>query len=100
MLCFEAGKAVLCEKALTMNLADTETLVAEARSRGLFFAEAMWMRANPNIRRIAELAARRLPRDDRPGAGRAGLRRPGRRPLACGIRSWGRVRCSTSASTR
>ncbi|VXB65298.1 conserved hypothetical protein [Aeromicrobium sp. 9AM] len=56
MLCFEAGKAVLCEKALTMNLADTETLVAEARSRGLFFAEAMWMRANPNIRRIAELA--------------------------------------------
>ena len=57
MTCFEAGKAVLCEKALTMNLADTEKLVAEARSRGLFFAEAMWMRANPNIRRIAELAA-------------------------------------------
>jgi predicted dehydrogenase len=57
MLCFEAGKAVLCEKALTMNLADAETLVAEARSRGLFFAEAMWMRTNPNIRRVAELAA-------------------------------------------
>jgi predicted dehydrogenase len=57
MLCFEAGKAVLCEKALTMNLADAETLVAEARSRGLFFAEAMWMRANPNIRHIAALAA-------------------------------------------
>jgi len=56
MLCFQAGKAVLCEKALTMNLADAETLVAEARSRGLFFAEAMWMRTNPNIRRIAELA--------------------------------------------
>jgi predicted dehydrogenase len=56
MLCFEAGKAVLCEKALTMNLADAEMLVAEARSRGLFFAEAMWMRTNPNIRRIAELA--------------------------------------------
>jgi predicted dehydrogenase len=57
MLCFEAGKGVLCEKALTMNLADAETLVAEARSRGLFFAEAMWMRANPNIRRIAALAS-------------------------------------------
>ncbi|WP_332661961.1 Gfo/Idh/MocA family protein [Aeromicrobium sp.] len=57
MMCFEAGKAVLCEKALTMNLADAEKLVAEARSRGLFFAEAMWMRANPNIRRIAELSA-------------------------------------------
>ena len=56
-LCFEAGKAVLCEKALTLNLADTEALVAEARSRGLFFAEAMWMRTNPNIRRVADLAA-------------------------------------------
>lgn len=57
MLCFEAGKAVLCEKALTMNLADTQTLVDEARKRGLFFAEAMWMRANPNIRRARQLAA-------------------------------------------
>lgn len=55
MLCFEAGKAVLCEKALTMNAADTETLIREARSRGLFFAEAMWMRANPNIRRLRQL---------------------------------------------
>lgn len=57
MTCFDAGKAVLCEKALTMNLADAEKLVAEARSRGLFFAEAMWMRTNPNIRRIAELSS-------------------------------------------
>jgi len=56
MMCFEAGKAVLCEKALTMNVTDAETLVAEARSRSLFFAEAMWMRVNPNIRRIKELA--------------------------------------------
>ena len=57
MTCFEGGKAVLCEKALTMNPTDAETLVAEARARGLFFAEAMAMRANPNIRRVAELAA-------------------------------------------
>ena len=57
MTCFEGGKAVLCEKALTMNPADAETLVAEARARGLFFAEAMLTRANPNIRRVAELAA-------------------------------------------
>ncbi|MDX6276945.1 MAG: hypothetical protein QOJ72_1073, partial [Nocardioidaceae bacterium] len=57
LLCFEAGKAVLCEKALTMNLADTQTLVDEARRRGLFFAEAMWMRVNPNIRRARQLVA-------------------------------------------
>jgi predicted dehydrogenase len=57
LLCFEAGKAVLCEKALTMNLTDAQTLVDEARKRGLFFAEAMWMRTNPNIIRARQLAA-------------------------------------------
>lgn len=55
--CFAAGKNVLCEKALTMNGDDSATLVAEARELGLFFAEAMWMRTNPNIRRIQELIA-------------------------------------------
>ncbi|AXT85976.1 oxidoreductase [Aeromicrobium sp. A1-2] len=57
MACFEAGKAVLCEKAVALNAADAGTLVDEARRRGLFFAEAMWMRTNPNIRRAAGLAA-------------------------------------------
>lgn len=57
LLCFEAGKSVLCEKALTMNLGDAQTLVDEARKRGLFFAEAMWMRTNPNIRRARRLVA-------------------------------------------
>lgn len=55
MTCFEAGKAVLCEKALTMNADDSALLVAEARARGLFFAEAMWMRTNPAIRRVREM---------------------------------------------
>ena len=55
MLCFDAGKAVLCEKALTLETSSTESLVAEARRRGLFFAEAMWMRTNPNIRRVVEM---------------------------------------------
>jgi predicted dehydrogenase len=40
-----------------MNPADAQTLVDEARRRGLFFAEAMWMRTNPNIRRARQLAA-------------------------------------------
>lgn len=55
MTCFEAGKAVLCEKALAMNAADAAMLVGEARRRGLFFAEAMWMRTNPAIRRVREM---------------------------------------------
>jgi predicted dehydrogenase len=54
--CFQSGKAVLCEKALTLETPSTQRLVDEARSRGLFFAEAMWMRTNPNIRRVVELA--------------------------------------------
>ncbi|AWB91308.1 Gfo/Idh/MocA family protein [Aeromicrobium chenweiae] len=56
-MCFEAGKAVLCEKALTLNARDSADLVAEARDRGLFFAEAMWMRTNPIIRRLTGLVA-------------------------------------------
>jgi predicted dehydrogenase len=54
--CFQSGKAVLCEKALTLETASAERLAAEARRLGLFFAEAMWMRTNPNIRKVVELA--------------------------------------------
>ncbi|KQY60370.1 hypothetical protein ASD11_13045 [Aeromicrobium sp. Root495] len=54
-LCLAAGKAVLCEKALTLDAESSAQLVAEARERGLFLAEAMWMRANPTIRLVKEL---------------------------------------------
>ena len=52
MTCLKAGKHVLCEKSLAMNATDAETMITEARSRGLFFAEAMWTRTNPNIRKM------------------------------------------------
>lgn len=45
----EAGKAVLCEKAMTASLADTESLVALARDKGVFCMEAMWTRFTPLI---------------------------------------------------
>ncbi|MFJ5707031.1 Gfo/Idh/MocA family protein [Streptomyces sp. NPDC093105] len=51
----EAGKAVLCEKAFTLNAREAEELVALARGRGLFLMEAMWMYCNPLVRRLAEL---------------------------------------------
>ncbi|MEU6877320.1 Gfo/Idh/MocA family oxidoreductase [Streptomyces sp. NPDC046712] len=54
-LVLEAGKAVLCEKAFTLNAREAEELVAMARDRGLFLMEAMWMYCNPLIRRVAEL---------------------------------------------
>ncbi len=55
MACLEGGKSVLCEKPMTLDLASSAQLVQEARSRGLFLMEAMWMRLNPAIRKIQEL---------------------------------------------
>lgn len=56
LTCFEAGKAVLCEKALTLDADSSAELVREARTRGLFFAEAMWMRTIPAVRTAVDLA--------------------------------------------
>ena len=55
LLCIEAGKAVLVEKPITLDLADAMRLVAAAREKGVFLMEAMWMRLNPAIRKIKEL---------------------------------------------
>jgi predicted dehydrogenase len=56
-LCLSAGKAVLCEKPFTLDLATSADLVATAAERGVFLMEAMWMAANPVIRRVVELVA-------------------------------------------
>jgi predicted dehydrogenase len=56
-LCLEAGKAVLCEKPLTLDRRSSQELVDLAHQRDLFFMEAMWMRTNPAIRRIVDLVA-------------------------------------------
>jgi predicted dehydrogenase len=57
LACLAGGKAVLCEKPMTLDLASAAQLVQEARARGLFLMEAMWMRCNPAVLRIAELIA-------------------------------------------
>jgi predicted dehydrogenase len=57
MACLAGGKAVLCEKPMTLDLASSARLVQEARERGLFLMEAMWMRCNPAIRSIVTLIA-------------------------------------------
>jgi predicted dehydrogenase len=54
-ICLEAGRAVICEKPLTLDLNTTVELIDLARDRGLFFMEAMWMRCNPGVLRILEL---------------------------------------------
>lgn len=56
-MALEAGKAVLCEKAFTTSLADTEELVALARARRVFCMEAMWTRFTPLIVKVRQLVA-------------------------------------------
>ncbi|WP_155069560.1 Gfo/Idh/MocA family protein [Streptomyces taklimakanensis] len=56
-LCLEAGKAVLCEKPLTLNLAQARELVELARRKGVFLMEAMWTYCNPVIRRMLDIVA-------------------------------------------
>lgn len=56
-LLLAAGKPVLCEKPLTLNLAEAQRLVALARQRDVFLMEAMWTYLDPTIRRLTRLIA-------------------------------------------
>jgi predicted dehydrogenase len=55
LLCIDAGKAVLLEKPFTLNAADTATVIARARSRGVFLMEAMWTRFTPVMQQVRAL---------------------------------------------
>lgn len=57
LLALDAGKALLVEKAFTLNARQAREVVDTARSRGLFCMEAMWMRLNPLIRAARDAAA-------------------------------------------
>ncbi|KAK2795416.1 hypothetical protein FQN52_005182 [Onygenales sp. PD_12] len=54
MLALEAGKHVLCEKALTVNAAQARILVETARKKNLFLMEAVWTRFFPLSVQIRE----------------------------------------------
>ena len=50
-----AGKHVLCEKPLTLNLADTQEVVAAAKAKGVLLMEAYMYRCHPQTLKLAEL---------------------------------------------
>ena len=47
MLCLEAGKHVLCEKTFTLNTQQARQVIACAREKGVYLAEAIWTRYMP-----------------------------------------------------
>ncbi|KAJ5693303.1 hypothetical protein N7462_002726 [Penicillium macrosclerotiorum] len=55
MLALEAGKNVLCEKAFTVNAAQTKILCETARKKNLFLMEAVWTRYFPLSIQVREL---------------------------------------------
>ncbi len=57
VLCLNAGKAVLCEKAFTITGREAEELIALARSKRLFLMEAMWVRFLPSTTKVRELVS-------------------------------------------
>ncbi|MCR5218708.1 Gfo/Idh/MocA family oxidoreductase [Treponema sp.] len=53
-LCLNAGKNVLCEKSFTMNAAQAKEVVALAKEKNLYLAEAIWTRYMPSRKIIDE----------------------------------------------
>jgi len=53
-LALEAGKHVLCEKALTLNAAEAEEMFEIARTNDRFLMEAMWTACHPVVRKLQE----------------------------------------------
>jgi dihydrodiol dehydrogenase / D-xylose 1-dehydrogenase (NADP) len=54
ILCLNAGKAVLCEKAFTVNAREAREVVRVAREKKLFLMEAMWTRFLPSAVKVRE----------------------------------------------
>ena len=50
-----AGKAVLCEKPLGMNVRETEEMIQLAKDKGVFLMEATWSRFTPAYTKVREL---------------------------------------------
>lgn len=56
-LCVEHGKAVLCEKAFTMNSGQAKEIAELAKAKGVFVTEAIWTRYMPSRKLINDVIA-------------------------------------------
>jgi predicted dehydrogenase len=57
LMCLNAGKHVLVEKAFTVNRREAEDIVALARAKKLFAMEAMWTRFHPSVLEAKRIVA-------------------------------------------
>lgn len=55
LLCLEAGKAVLCEKAFAINTTMVQEMIAKSKEKNLFLMEAIWTRFHPSIAQTLEI---------------------------------------------
>ncbi len=49
LMCFDHGKAVMCEKPFSLDLEEASDIVKVARKKGVFCMEAMWARFFPAL---------------------------------------------------
>jgi len=51
----QAGKHVLCEKPLGINIAEVMQMITVAKENEVFLMEALWSRFNPSIKKVKQL---------------------------------------------
>lgn len=57
LACLNAGIPVLCEKPITINTEELESLVQAAQNRKVFLLEGMWIRFLPSIKQVLDIIA-------------------------------------------
>ncbi|OJJ48144.1 hypothetical protein ASPZODRAFT_130086 [Penicilliopsis zonata CBS 506.65] len=57
MLCLQAGKAVLCEKPITVNARQAQILADTAKQNGVFLMEAVWTRFFPLTKAVGQIVS-------------------------------------------
>ena len=53
--CLNAGKAVLCEKPMSINAAQAKSVFDSAKTNNTFYMEAVWTRFMPMLKKVREL---------------------------------------------